>query len=156
MNTLRNESLAAAVVQVLERMAFLLAEPANATDVDAQARRHARVVFRGPGETGELLLSADDGFVCDVAAGLLGVDPSDVDAGSDGVEALVELANVIGGEVLRLLGAAEVEFQLGLPAAVEPTSAAAVSSGTPSDADLACVIAGENGRLRIDLRRRPA
>ena len=98
MTTVDAERLGGLVVDALERIAFLIVEPCDEADLPGpfEATRRARIAITGVGE-GAVWLDADDGFVCELAAGLLGCDSDEVDAATTGRDALSELANIVGG-----------------------------------------------------------
>ena len=103
------------VARALERSAFVYVEPGGETD---QHDHHARISFDGDGSSGDIFLSADQGFVRELASNLLGADLEQVST-TEGIEALSELANMVAGEVISLLGARTSPIQLGLPSSVE-------------------------------------
>lgn len=125
MRELTSDALVRLTSIALERTAFLMAEPAeSSSDADMPGRaaplppaaRYAKIDYRGP-ERGEVVLVASDGFVKKLAAGLLGSEPEDVDAGTAGVDALRELANIVAGSLICELGGERCPFSIGLPAA---------------------------------------
>ncbi|MBL9118583.1 MAG: chemotaxis protein CheX [Phycisphaerae bacterium] len=110
----------------LERIAFLMAEPADHLTGNGPmphlapplppATRFARIEYRGP-ERGEVILAASDGCARSVAAGLLGTDSESVDPATVGQDALRELANIIAGSLICELGGERCPFSIGLPSA---------------------------------------
>lgn len=141
MNKIPPAQLAGMAMSVLERTAMVLAEPASEAPDDASPTRFARIDFGGPA-LGSLTLGASEGFLREVAAGLLGVEPDEVDVATQGVDALKELTNMIGGSVIVALSDGKGEFSLGLPALVEAHADQAKAS---------CVLASELGSLRLAL-----
>jgi hypothetical protein len=141
MRELTTDALIRLTAIALERIAFLMAEPADPPSGGDLASRlapplpaascYARIDYRGP-ERGEVVLAASDGFAQKLAAGLLGVDTDSPDAASAGRDALRELANIIGGSLICELGGARCPFSIGLPtgcdASAVPTSPTAVAT----------------------------
>ena len=110
---LSEEKISDAVTGVLESIAFVLAEPCEVDDQEFS--RYARIQYSGPGEESEVVLSATDGFLCELASNLLGTDISEISVDVEGVQALTELANIVCGEVVLMLGSEEQVYSLGLP-----------------------------------------
>lgn len=124
MRSLTPNALAGLVLDALERTAFVLAEPAadGAAGAATAPWYVSRVDFAGP-QCGRVVLAASDGFARELAAGLLGIEPEEVDPGQQGRQAIDELANILGGSVVLALGGDEQPFRLGLPA---PADAATI------------------------------
>lgn len=100
------------VLQSLERMAFILADPCEASVDEGALKR--RIDFRGPGVVGELIIAASEGLAREAASGMTGLEAAEFDEEAL-CKVLDELANIIGGEVVVLLGGREKPFKLGLP-----------------------------------------
>ncbi len=133
------------VIDALERTAFLLADPCEDPESLAPAEIHACIEFCGP-ELGGVGLGSTRAFARNLAASLLGVEPSDVsDAQTN--EALRELANIVGGSVISALGGENCAFSLGLPHIGKPDL-----SGTTTT----CVLDAEGERLEIACHRHAA
>ncbi|MDX2131705.1 MAG: chemotaxis protein CheX [Planctomycetota bacterium] len=122
MTTLTADDLAQLTIATLERTAFMLADPAE-TDPAAFARttRAAIIRYHGP-QAGQVELRTTDGFLRGLAAGLLGVEPDDIDLDASGEDAIRELTNIVGGSVVATLGGANSTYSLGLPQTVPPAS----------------------------------
>jgi hypothetical protein len=115
--------LVEALAMALERMAFVLTDVRLDEEEDLGEDRNWVTVhfFRErDGARGRIWLAADDAFACELGASLLALEAADVDLGTVGMPALLELGNVLGGEVVRLLGGAEERFKLGLPEIAAP------------------------------------
>jgi len=106
------------IINALERIAFVSADPIGGVKPE-DAARHARISFQGAERSGDIYLSASDGFLCELAGNLVGAEPEEIDAEVDGVQALTELANIVGGELILAMGAATERFDLGLPEEME-------------------------------------
>jgi two-component system chemotaxis response regulator CheY len=104
------------VLQALERMAFILADRCEAPVDEGALRR--RIGFAGPDVEGELVIAASEGLAREAAAGMTGMEDAQFDEESL-CKVLDELANIIGGEVIVLLGGRERPFKLGLPGPME-------------------------------------
>ena len=115
MNTLNPDDLIAKIDNALETMCFVMADVVDAEDAAEEPSITTWIRFHNESEEGCLQLRASLGFVQEVGSGLLGIDPDEVEEGEQSQGVLLELANVIAGEVVCLLGGEETYFQLGLP-----------------------------------------
>ena len=109
------------VLQSLERMAFILADPCEASVDEGALKR--RIDFRGPGVEGELIIAASEGLAREAASGMTGLEAAEFDEEAL-CKVLDELPNIIGGEVVVLLGGREKPFKLGLPGPLDGQPAA--------------------------------
>lgn len=142
----------------LERIAFLMAEPADIEPGEAvaghvppalpPATRFARIEYRGP-ERGEVILAASDGCAQSLAAGLLGTDPASIDPATTGQDALRELANIVAGSLICELGGAHCPYSIGLPAACG-------ADALPSNATAVATLDVEGERLEVHWTRTAA
>lgn len=116
MSTFDIDALNEVVATALERSAFVFAEPAAPGDIAVLPKAICYAGIRTTGSvSGKLHLSASEGFLRELAASLLGVEPDEVDPVKQGADALKEMANMIAGSVgLRCDGTARA-FSLGLP-----------------------------------------
>lgn len=135
--------------RALERMAFVLAEP---VDVDpeqalAAANHFASVAIVGNG-LGFTLVAADDGFLCEVAAGMLGIEPNEVPLAVHGDPTALELANVLGGHAIHESDGDQSRLRVELPVRIDRTVAAALLQQARASG-YAGVIATDQGRLLI-------
>ncbi len=105
-----------AITSTLEMMAFVLADPADdELPLDAL---HSGIEFDGAGLHGRLRVSASEGFAREAAAGMTGLEEQSFDPESL-ARVLDELANIIAGRVIKLLGGESLPFRLGLPEKVQ-------------------------------------
>ncbi len=142
MEQLTEDRISGMISSALERIAFVFAEPIDAS-TEHSANRHASITFESAGDSGTIFLSAEDGFLHELAANLLGVEMEEV-SDEESSQALTELANIVGGEIILALGASSIPFQLGLPGVIEaPPTASPAASG-------ACV-ESEGGVLSVSL-----
>ena len=108
------ELLTQLAIDALERTAFVLAEEAESCDSIAENGTSVGVKYTGP-SSGCLAIHADGEFVTELVSSMLGIEPSEVVLGREGVDALKELANIVAGSLLRELGAEHEYYRLGLP-----------------------------------------
>jgi CheY-specific phosphatase CheX len=129
--------LARLAIEALERTAFVLADPASEPESLPVADTFAQIDFSGP-EKGGVDLFASRAFARNLAASILGCDPGEV-SDAQAEEALRELANILGGSVIRELGGENCQFSLGLPRV----------GAREQDGATACVLDAEGERLEI-------
>ena len=135
---LDQSALARLVVDALERTAFVLADPCEEPESLPPADTFAIIDFRGPA-CGGVDLRASRAFARNLAASLLGVEPSEIqDSQSD--EALRELANIVAGSVITALGGDNCCYSLGLPSQ---------GSRPSSDDSTSCTLDAEGERLEV-------
>lgn len=121
---------------VLEEAAFFMIEPEPVPpdyDGDVFSATIDFEAVRG----GQLRLTASRNLARNLAANMLGIDPSEAEADEQGRNALGEILNVLGGAFVTRHFGTKVPFQLGLPSVVDeipgdrhPTCAAAVRVDT--------------------------
>ena len=104
------ELLTATVSAALERMAFMVGEP---TDEISGAIHHSSCIAQQvSGVPYKVCIRATDGALQELLNGLIDCETFD---DAEAQLAANELANVLGGEVLRLLGGDRSPSKLGLP-----------------------------------------
>jgi len=118
MKDLTNEHVADLATSALESMAFMMLDPADASDA-TEMDHHARISYSSNDECSEVFLSASQGFLSELASSMLGVEIEDVSMEEEGLPALTELANVLAGEVARALGAESTPFDVGMPELID-------------------------------------
>ena len=139
------DMLISLATQALERTAFVLANPVGAETAGEYPplTRFARICYDGPA-AGEVLLGATDGFVVELASSLLGVEQEEVRPEGEGADALKELANIIGGSLIRELGGETCEYSIGLP------DLGSASDGPKAgEESIVCCLDSETELLRI-------
>jgi hypothetical protein len=136
MSPMNENALSELVVEALERMAFLIVDACDAEDLPGpfDPTRRARIAITGV-QDGTVWLDADDGFVCELAAGLLGCDSDEVDPDTTGREALSELANIVGGSVVVALGGQDENYRLGLPELLDEGADATPAGGGDGESE---------------------
>lgn len=146
MNTINSTTLADMTIRMLERTAMVLAEPAPVHDDTPAPTRFARIHYHGPSR-GTILLAGTDGFCRELAASLLGVESDDINLDREGLDALKEMANIVGGSMILALAGGQCAFTLGLPEVVPAPDP--VPPGPGAD----CTIVTESGALRVHWRQ---
>jgi len=141
MSEFTTELLERATIQALERTAFVLVDPCE-TDETATPTRFARIEFTGP-TCGSVTIGASDGFLAELASSLLGVEAEEVDIETEGLDAIRELANILGGSVLNDIGGQDSTFSLGLPE---------LASANEGDAGVTCSFDCEGESLHVTCR----
>jgi CheY-specific phosphatase CheX len=78
---------------------------------------------------------------------MLGLEPDEVEADIEtlGTQAVCELANVIGGELIVMLGGKDVEFTLGLPESCD-------ASAVPKNDSHGCFLESEGELLEVHIQ----
>jgi len=108
-------------IEILERFAFLLGDPAESSSYDVTPLPEKlwviTLIFRGP-RTGALRLATVPELARQVAANLYGTELDEVTDTQAG-DALKELLNVITGDYLHKLEGNEPIFDLAAPQLVE-------------------------------------
>lgn len=152
MSSLTANDFLSTAARALERMAFVIAEPGGQTagEVLARASHHAQIDICSDSCNAWLMVSATTGFVAEVAAGMMGMDPAEIDVDEHGDATVAELANVLGGELVMALGGAESPMRLGLPVPLDDETAGqrldAVAGG---EAGWSCVLQADSGQLLL-------
>lgn len=144
MKTINSSTLTDMTVSMLERTAMMLAEPAPEGDAQPAPTRFARITYSGP-SNGTVVLGATEGFLRELAASLLGVEPAEVDVNTHGNDALKEMANIVGGSMILALSGEVCEYSLGLPELTTvPTSVPAAPA-----ANAECTVVTDGGPLHV-------
>ncbi|MEZ5974668.1 MAG: hypothetical protein R3E96_07440 [Planctomycetota bacterium] len=76
MNVIPKNEMDQRVVQMMERMCFVLVDPMD-EDHGAAANHRANIDFWGDQCRGNVSIEASDGFLLEVASSLLGLEPED-------------------------------------------------------------------------------
>lgn len=115
-----NKSLQTIIMRALERIAFLVVDPSDpdVTNDLPPAYASASVPFEGCA-SGTVVVSASKGFLIELASGIMGVEPEEVNVDVEGLDALREITNILGGEVVRSLGGDDNPCRLGLPEVID-------------------------------------
>lgn len=104
------DALVTTVATALERMAFMVGEPVDG--LSGEIHHAASIDVTVDGAEYEVCVSATDGALQELLSSLVDADGFDDEAAQFAVN---ELANVLGGEVLRVLGGDQRPSKLGLP-----------------------------------------
>jgi CheY-specific phosphatase CheX len=145
MSTIHSDTLCELAIAALERTAFVVAEPADEDFADdlPDCEWYSCIEYSGP-QAGSIYLAGSTGFLLELAASLLGVDAEEVVAEKEGLDALREMTNIIGGSVVTRLGGDHCELSLGLPAVVSKDVASKHNSET-----ITSTLDAEGERLEI-------
>lgn len=145
MSELNAETLGQLATDALERTAFMVAEPADEDFLDElpSCDWYTCIEYTGP-ESGTVYLAGSTGFLVELAASLLGVDSEDVQTEGEGLDALREMTNIVGGSVVTVLGGTHCKLSLGLPSVIE-------KAALPTDAANKehCILDAEGERLDV-------
>lgn len=110
------EALVRVFPDVLERMAFMFADPADPAEVLGAGNEAVGATMRFTGIwNGTLMLAAPRSLCEELAANVLGLDPGNEGAAQKAPDALKELLNVTCGNVLTRLAGDEPVFDLTVP-----------------------------------------
>jgi CheY-specific phosphatase CheX len=120
MSNLDHSVIQKLVAVALERTVFISTEPAPSQLSSGQPTYSATIKFGGQA-TGSLMLVATEGFARQLAAGFTCMSPGEVDLPTFGQDAMNELANIVGGQVVTALGGEHKAIRLGLPGRGDPT-----------------------------------
>jgi len=110
---------------VMEQMAFIFVDPAEADELppDVPGLLRVSMAFRGAAEGSLTLLTSED--ICtELAANITGDDDAAAADPQVGQQALMELVNVICGQLLTAVAGSEPVFDLTPPRLDEADSAA--------------------------------
>jgi len=132
-------------IAALERTAFVLAEAAEdpAAAEGFAPTLHTCIGYQGVAN-GSIVLAADDDFVRELASSMLGIEADAVCAPTTGLDALNELANIIGGSIIVDLGGESQRYRYGLPT---PLASDSVPESTPTT--VSTLVRSETGMLGI-------
>ncbi|MEZ5989303.1 MAG: hypothetical protein R3F30_09310 [Planctomycetota bacterium] len=103
---------------------------------------------RGPG--GPPYVSATEGFLREFTANLLGLEEDEVDIARYGPHAMHDLANLIGGEVVVMLGGSEEDSPLCRPELCDAEQLEAELAGQEEE-PLCCWLDSEGEVLRVQV-----
>ena len=145
MTMLTSQKISDFVIEALERTAFVLAEAIDAgqaTSLPAPTN-FARISYIGP-SCGYVYLAASEGFIRELAASILGVEPEDIDPSNEGEDAITELANIVGGSVTLELGGEKCEYSLRLPELIEASELPKTDNNTQ-----VCYVESEGELLKV-------
>lgn len=149
MTTVSTRDLHGLVTNALERMAFVFTEQSvlSLTEVLSQSVAHAAVELSG--DTRFLVtVSATPGMVQEVASGMMGCDPVDVDAGEHGRAVVSEMANVLGGELIVQMQEDGSTLHIGLPRELSGAEARRHCEHAAAGG-VACVVDCDDGSLVV-------
>ena len=142
---LTSQKISDFVIEALERTAFVLAEAIDSDQATSlpQPSKFSRISYIGP-TGGFVYLAASEGFVCELAASILGVEHEDVDPSNEGEDAITELTNIVGGSVILELGGEKCEYSLRLPELIEASELPKTDNNTQ-----VCYVESEGELLKV-------
>jgi CheY-specific phosphatase CheX len=140
---------AQAMQEVLERQAFLFADPAEGGEEAEGPLLSASLRFAGA-RAGSLALAAPMPLAREIAAGILGCDAEDAMAEERAGDACKEILNIACGQTLTALFGTAPVFDLGIPV-VRSLSGDEASDWTAAPQVLALSVEGTPLYLRLDL-----
>lgn len=145
MSNMNNDTLNDLVVDALSKIAFVFVDPVDSDEAEELPQPTAFTSIRYEGtSTGTVALAASEGFLRELTSSLLGLEPEDIDPATEGLDALRELANILGGSVVHEIGGVEQQITLALPEASPQLPAGALDSGS-----LTCSFDSEGERLDV-------
>jgi len=151
MLTVSYENLQGLVTNALERMAFVFTEDSELTagEVLARAAAHSSIELRGP-RNYTVTVSATDGLIQEVASGMMGCEPEEIDVDDHGRAAVSELANVFGGELVMQMSTEEETLLIGLPQELVDEEAGRLTDRATNDG-ITCIVSSDMGDLLVTI-----
>ncbi len=138
-----------ALADVLEKQAFLFADPGEDGETSDLPLLTTSLRFRGA-RTGGLAIAAPLGLAREIAAGFLGCEPDDGMAEEKAGDACKELLNIACGQTLTNLFGTEPVFDLGIPES-RMLSPAEAADWTAAPDTVAYTVDGTPLFLRVEL-----
>lgn len=122
MNTHQHdETLYRVTAEILESLALMFLVPEDeAPHPTPQCNRCVTVSFTGPFD-GMLAMAVSDGILTELAANMLGLESGRCADNRQQEDALRELANVICGNLLPVIGGSELLFNINIPEVLAET-----------------------------------
>lgn len=116
------ESIEQVVTEVLEQLAFVFADPAQADEMPGELGQGVavRIGIHGAG-TGTLTVVSGHAVCAELAANLTGEDADDIEPEA-AAQALMELTNVLCGQLLTQIAGTEPVFDLEPPTLLHDTA----------------------------------
>lgn len=149
MMTVKSIDLEGIVTNALQRMAFVFAEPAAITAGEVLARgvASASIDLRGTSSF-VVTVTATGGLVQEIASGMIGCDPEEIDVDDHGRATVLELANIFGGELVMQLATHTDCLLIGLPRDVSVEDAGS-HSDQAQQTGLCCIVGSDAGQLLV-------
>ena len=112
-----NERVQATFLEVVEKLTFMFGEAVDAADLPPTAGDYAEAWLTFDGAVkGRLAVIVPADLTPEIAANILGLDPSELEPGEMTADALRELLNVVSGHVVMALATSQADFSLSAPA----------------------------------------
>lgn len=124
MDRVSSALLSGVIVETFEKMAFFFAtSQAGSFPAEAEGLETVEVGFAGA-FSGRLQLGLSASLLAELAGNMLGVENGAALSLEEQYDALRELANVVCGNLLPVIGGREAEFAIGSPRRVDRTAPA--------------------------------
>ena len=143
-----DEDIFRAAAETVEVLALMSLVPGAESAEDSQAKRSAHVDFTGPCD-GSLVISISQRLLPELAGNMLGEEDCAECTSDQQGDALKELANVICGNILPIVGGAEAIFHVGTPRLAEGQDSAGARQRGASAGGAELFL--DQGILRVDL-----
>ncbi|MFT4840325.1 MAG: hypothetical protein ACI8UD_000984 [Planctomycetota bacterium] len=149
MLTVSSDNLQSVVTRSLERMAFVICESTQLTggEVLALANAHASIELRGKSNY-IVTVSATSGLIQEVASGMMGCEPEEIDVEDHGRATVAELANIFAGELVMQLASQDEGMLIGLPRELDDEEIGRFLDAT-ADSGHYTIQASELGQLMV-------
>lgn len=154
MSIVTANSFSGLAAMALERMAFVITQPCFDTpgEVLVHCIAHARIELQGEGAH-SVCVSASSGMVKEIASGMMGMEPEDIDVDDHALATVSEIANILGGELMMLLTGGESQMSLGLPNEITDEAAGQFLDRS-TGSGFQCALENDSGRLLVSVLRR--
>ncbi len=153
MSSVTTDRFSGLAAMALERMAFVITQPCIDTpgEVLVHCVAHARLELQGEGAH-SLCVSASPGMVKEIASGMMGMEPEDIDVDDHARATVTEIANILGGELMMLLTDGESQMSLGLPNEITDEAAGKFLDRSTASG-FQCSLESNCGRLLVSVLR---
>lgn len=106
--------LSTRIAEALEHMCFIISDPVEAHALPG-TDNHSTVSVGDDIHMWDLSVSASAGILTEIASGLMGIEPDEVDVEEHLPATVQELANIFSGIVIEMLGGEEHPYHPGIP-----------------------------------------
>jgi len=141
--------------RVFETSAFMAVFPPEEADLPYDnAVKAASISFSGL-EAGRLILALSPEILPSLVASMLGIEEAEDCEANGGEDALLEVLNIICGNVLTEIFGRDPIFDLQPPTLIEPNDAQAMLSSLPNEHRVAFAVENTRAELILRLANRP-
>ncbi|MEL6427865.1 MAG: hypothetical protein AAFZ87_07275 [Planctomycetota bacterium] len=123
--------LGARIAQALEHMCFIISDPVNSAELP-ETDTHSTVSVGDEHPLWDLSVSASNGLLTEIACGLMGIEPSEMNEDEVLPATVQELANIFSGIMIEMIGGEEHPYHPGIPE---------LTSEAPRTSDAVAVVA---------------